>query len=75
MRDTWVGSGIDAQEVDYDEFYCDSDDCGEFNEAGDTVTDDLGYYSIDCGFCGHTYLESSLKEDRDDYYADMDDER
>jgi hypothetical protein len=75
MRETWVGSGIDAKEVDYYSFQCENDECGEFNEDGDTVTDDLGYYSIDCEFCGHTYRESSLKEDRDSYYADMDDER
>lgn len=75
MRETWVGSGIDAKDVYYDEFYCNNDECEQLNQAGETITDDLGYYSIECEFCGQTYRESSLKEDRDDYYADMDDER
>lgn len=75
MRDTWIGSGIFAKDVQYGEFYCANDECEKLNEANDTATDDLGNYSIECEFCGYTYRESSLKEDRDDYFADMDDER
>lgn len=68
------GSGIYAQEVSYDEFTCENEDCGKDNPAGDTVTDDWGNYSIECEFCGKVYRESSLSEDRDDYYADRDDD-
>ena len=75
MRETWMGSGINSVDVSYGEFYCDNEECEQFNEAGDTVTDDWGHYTVECEFCGHTYLESSLKEDRDSYYADMHDDR
>lgn len=64
------GSGIYAQEVSYDDFECENEECGKTNKAGETATDDWGNYTIECGFCGMTYLESSLEQDRDDYYAD-----
>ena len=75
MRETWIGSGIYSRDVAYGYFYCENEECEKLNEDGDTATDDLGNYSIECEFCGCTYLQSSLKEDRDNYYADMDDER
>jgi hypothetical protein len=65
-----MGSGIYSQEVSYDEFECENEECGETNPAGETSTDDYGNYSVECEFCGMTYRESSLSDDRDDYYAD-----
>jgi len=66
-----MGSGIYASEVSYEEFECENEECGKTNEAGETSTDDWGNYSIECEFCGANYLESSLSDDRDDYYADQ----
>lgn len=67
------GSGIYAQEVSYDEFVCENEECGKTNSADVATTDDWGNYSVECEFCGVTYRESSLADDRDDYYADQDD--
>jgi hypothetical protein len=69
-----MGSGIYSSEVSYDEFDCESEDCGKTNPSGEVATDDWGSYLIECEFCGATYKESSLSEDRDDYYADRDDD-
>ncbi len=66
------GSGIYAQEVSYDEFVCENEDCGKTNEAGQTITNDWGDYSIECEVCGSLYKSSSLDQDRDDYFADYD---
>jgi hypothetical protein len=66
-----MGSGIYAQEVSYEEFECENEDCGKTNEAGESTTDDWGNYEIVCEFCGSVYKSSSLSEDRDDYYADQ----
>jgi hypothetical protein len=66
------GSGIYSQEVSYDEFVCENEECGKTNEAGETATDDWGNYSVECEFCGSTYSESSLSSDADDYWADYD---
>lgn len=63
-----MGSGIYSVEVEYEEFFC--EDCEKTNEAGTTATDDWGTYIIECEFCNHTHRESSLSEDRDDYYQD-----
>lgn len=63
------GSGIYSQEVSYGEFECDK--CGETNKEGEVATDDWGRYEVECEFCGATYLESSVKEDYDDYMADL----
>lgn len=68
------GSGIYSTEVSYEAFDCENEDCEKHNEAGETATDDWGNYTIECEFCGKTYRESSLSEDRDDYYADRDDD-
>jgi len=68
------GSGIYSTEVSYEEFECENEECGKTNEAGETATDDWGNYAIECEFCGKTYRESSVSEDRDDYYADRDDD-
>lgn len=68
------GSGIYAEEVSYDEFDCENEECGKTNEAGEATTDDWGNYAIVCEFCGITYKESSFSQDRDDYYADRDDD-
>jgi hypothetical protein len=65
-----MGSGIYAQEVSFDEFECENEECGKTNEAGDTTTDDYGNYAIECEFCGATYRESSLADDYDEGYAD-----
>lgn len=65
------GSGIYAQEVSYDEFDCENEECGKTNEAGEATTDDWGNYSVVCEFCGHTYRESSVDEDYEDNYADQ----
>lgn len=65
-----MGSGIYARDVSYEAFDCENEECEKHNEAGDTVTDDWGNYTVECEFCGKTYRESSLKEDRDDYYQD-----
>jgi hypothetical protein len=69
------GSGIYSSDVSYDEFDCENEECEKPNEAGNTSTDDWGRYIIECEFCGATYRESSLSEDKDDYYADQDDDR
>jgi len=68
-----MGSGIYAKEVSYDEFECENEECLKENGAGETTTDDYGNYTIECEFCGATYRESSIADDRDDYYADQDD--
>ena len=70
-----MGSGIYSIEVEFEEFTCENDECGKENEAGETVTDDWGNYTVECEFCGKVYMESSIKQDRDDYYADRDDDR
>lgn len=64
------GSGIYSQDVSYDEFDCENEECGKHNEAGDTTTDDWGNYTIECEFCGSIHRESSLDEDYDEDYAD-----
>lgn len=69
-----MGSGIYSTEVSHDEFECENEECGKTNQAGEVATDDWGRYAIECEFCGVTYLESSVSEDRDDYYADRDDD-
>ena len=66
------GSGIYAQEVSYDEFVCENEDCEKTNEAGETATDDWGNYEVRCEFCGSLYKDGSLEQDRDDYFADYD---
>jgi len=66
-----MGSGIYAKEVSYDEFECENEECLKENGAGETTTDDYGNYTIECEFCGATYRESSIADDRDDYYADQ----
>jgi hypothetical protein len=68
------GSGIYASEVSYSAFTCENEECGKENGDGETVTDDWGNYTVECEFCGSTYLESSVSQDRDDYYADRDDD-
>lgn len=60
------GSGIYSKEVEYDEFICDR--CEKTNEANVVATDDWGNYIIECEFCLSTHLESSISQDRDDYY-------
>lgn len=69
-----MGSGIYSVEVSYDEFDCENEECLKHNEAGEAATDDWGNYTIECEFCGSTYQESSLSQDREDYYADRDDD-
>ena len=64
------GSGIYSQEVSYDDFECENEECGKLNEAGETSTDDWGNYSVECDFCGYTNREGSLDQDREDYEAD-----
>ena len=64
------GSGIYSQDVSYDEFICENEECGKTNEAGDTSTDDWGNYYVECEFCGVTNREGSLDQDREDYEAD-----
>jgi hypothetical protein len=66
------GSGIYSLEVSYEDFVCENEECEKPNEAGETATDDWGNYRVECEFCGSLYLESSLEQDRDDYYADQD---
>lgn len=66
-----MGSGIYSSEVSYDEFECENEECGKTNPAGEVATDDWGNYLIECEFCGATYQESSISQDRDDYYADQ----
>lgn len=70
-----MGSGIYSTEVSYDAFVCENDECGKENGDGETATDDWGNYTVECEFCGKTYLESSISQDRDDYFADRDDDR
>ena len=72
-----MGSGIYAKEVSYAEFECENEECLKENGAGETTTDDYGNYSVECEFCGSTYYESSISDDRDDYEADRydDDDR
>lgn len=64
------GSGIYSQDVDYDEFECENEECGKHNEADTTSTDDWGNYEIRCSFCDALHKESSLDQDRDDHLAD-----
>ena len=64
------GSGIYSVEVDYDEFVCENEECGKTNPASYTATDDWGNYEIRCEFCDSLHKESSLSEDKEDYYAD-----
>lgn len=64
------GSGIYSQEVSYDEFVCDR--CDKTNEAGEVATDDYGNYVVECEFCVATHFESSISQDKDDYFADYD---
>lgn len=66
-----MGSGIYSQEVSYSEFECENEECLKENGAGETSTDDWGNYAIECEFCGAIYLESSISQDRDDYYDDQ----
>lgn len=66
-----MGSGIYSQEVSYDEFECENEECGKTNPAGETSTDDWGNYTIECEFCGSIYDESSISQDREDYEADQ----
>lgn len=66
------GSGIYSQEVSYDEFDCENEECGKHNEAGETATDDWGSYEVRCEFCECLHYESSLSDDADDYWADYD---
>ncbi len=61
-----MGSGIYSKEVEYEEFVCDR--CDKTNEAGVVATDDWGNYIVECEFCLSTHLESSIGQDRDDYY-------
>jgi len=72
MERSMMGSGIYSSEVSYDECDGENDECEQHNEAGETATDDYGSYTIECVFCGYTHRESSLSEDRDDYFADYD---
>jgi hypothetical protein len=65
-----MGSGIYSSEISYDEFECENEECLKTNEAGETATDDWGNYIIECEFCGSTYTESSISQDRDDYEDD-----
>lgn len=57
------GSGIYSQDVSYDEFVCENEECGKRNEAGETSTDDYGNYSVVCEFCGSEHSEGSVEED------------
>lgn len=63
------GSGIYGESVEYNEFDC--GDCGQNNPGGEVITDDWGRYEINCEFCSAKHRESSLKEDHDDYMADV----
>ena len=62
-----VGSGIYSQDVSYDKFECENEECGKSNEAGDTTTDDYGNYEIVCEFCGEVFANSSTSQDERDY--------
>lgn len=66
------GSGIYSQEVEYDEFDCENEECGKHNEAGNTSTDDWGNYEVRCEFCDTLHFESSLDDDREADRADAD---
>ena len=66
------GSGIYSQDVSYDEFECENEDCGQTNPEGDTTTDDWGNYTIICEFCGSEYREGNLDEDRASEKEDAD---
>ena len=66
------GSGIYSQDVSYDEFTCENEECGKDNPAGETSTDDWGSYEIRCEFCDSLYMESSIEEDRESDRADRD---
>lgn len=59
------GSGIYAQDVSYDEFTCENEDCLQVNPAGDTTTDDYGNYEVVCASCGSTYQTRSIEDWRD----------
>lgn len=64
------GSGIYREDVSYDEFTCEYEECGKHNEAGDTSADDWGDYDINCQFCGNTYMSGNLREDAESAAAD-----
>lgn len=63
------GSGIYSQEVSHEAFTCENEECLKDNEANEVATDDWGNYDITCLFCGVVYESSSIKADKDDYYA------
>jgi hypothetical protein len=63
-----MGSGIYAQEIPYDKFVCEEEDCGKENEANLASTDDWGNYEIECEFCGEVFFRSSTSQDEKDYW-------
>lgn len=69
-----MGSGIYATEFTAETFTCENEECNKENVDNLVVADDWGSYVIECEFCGATYREGSYAEDRDDYYADRDDD-
>jgi len=60
------GSGIYSQDISFDAFVCENEECGKSNEAGDTVTDDWGNYSVECKFCKEEYKQGNIISDQDD---------
>jgi aspartate carbamoyltransferase regulatory subunit len=70
-----MGSGIYSVDVSYGEFTCGNEECGKHNEAGETPTDDWGSYEVVCEFCETQHYESSVSQDKDDYYADYSEDR
>lgn len=66
------GSGIYSQEVSFEKFDCENEECEKTNEAGETVTDDDGGYDVVCEFCGTVYMSSSISQDRSDSREDSD---
>ena len=60
------GSGIYSQDVYYDGFLCENEDCNQLNTDGETTTDDWGAYVVECKFCGVIYYAGSLSNNNAD---------
>jgi hypothetical protein len=63
VRETWMGSGIFSQIVEYDSFVCENIDCLQQNYEGYVTTDDWGNYSIECSDCYTVFKEGNVKHE------------
>lgn len=58
-----MGSGIYADEFEYEAFECENPDCdNKHNEAQTVVTNDWGDWEVECANCGITHEVSTDQE-------------